>query len=92
MTIPVRVYLRPPERMEGYYGYFLMDNDMERAVIGLRNNLERGQLIETFCEEWAHARCAHLIDTEDNDDDTDHHPSFWSEYGRITKASRGIAW
>jgi hypothetical protein len=78
--------------MDGAYGYCNLDDDHERATIWLVNTMDRGQLVETFCEEWAHLRCANLVDTEDHADDTDHHPSFWAEYGRITLASRGIAW
>jgi hypothetical protein len=92
ILFPVRVYLRPAARLPEMLGYFLLDDDMERGVIVLRDSLDRSGLIETFTEEWAHARCAHLIDLEDDDEDTDHHQTFWSEFGRITKAAREMDW
>lgn len=92
VLFPVRVYLRPKTTMGDMLGYFLMDEDCERGTIGILDSLNRGEIIDTFLEEWAHARCAHLLDTEDHDDDPDHHPTFWSEYGRLVKAGRGVAW
>lgn len=89
---PVRVYLRPKERMNEMLGYFCMDDDCERGTIGILDSLNHGEIIDTFMEEWAHARCAHLLDTEDSDDDPDHHPTFWSEYGRLVKAGRLMVW
>lgn len=92
VMFPVRVYLRPREQMGDHLGYFLLDEDSERGVIALLDSQDHNSLIDTFCEEWAHARTAYLNDEEDDDDDPWHHPSFWSEYGRLVKASRQIAW
>jgi hypothetical protein len=96
VLFPVRVYMRRRDQMVtddgGMLGYFTMDDDCERGCIGVVDTLNHGEMIDTFCEEWAHARCAHLLDTEDNDEDTDHHQTFWAEYGRIVKASRGMEW
>jgi len=88
VTFPVRVYLRPRTRMPEHHGYFLMADDMERAIICLSDSLDHDALIETFAEEWAHARTVWLNDEEDCDEDPWHHPTFWAEYGRITKAAR----
>jgi hypothetical protein len=49
-------------------------------------------LIETYLEEYAHARTTYLVDTNDNDEDPHHHPSFWAEYGRLVKSAREIEW
>lgn len=89
---PVRVYLRPTNRMSGHLGFFIYDDDSERGVISILNTQDRVGIIDTFVEEWAHARTVNLIDTEDNQDDPYHHPSFWSEYGRIQQAARERAW
>lgn len=92
LTFPVRVYLRPSPKMEGHLGFFIYDDDRDRGVIALCESQGREGLIDTFLEEYAHARCSYLIDTEDNDEDPHHHPSFWAEYGRIVKASREVEW
>lgn len=92
LTFPVRVYLRPNHRMESHLGWFLFDEENERGVIAISDGQDRTGLIDTFVEEWAHARTAHLEDTEDNEEDPYHHPSFWSEYGRIQKAAREVVW
>jgi hypothetical protein len=89
---PVRVYLRPTSQMENHLGYFLYDEDNERGLIAIDASLQRNEMIDTFMEEWAHARTSHLVDTEETSDDPWHHPSFWSEYGRLVKACRERAW
>jgi len=78
--------------MSGHLGYFVMDDEEERGVIVLQKDLGREVLIDTFIEEWAHARTAFLADEEDHSEDPWHHPSFWAEYGRIVKAARDVAW
>lgn len=88
LTFPVRVYLRPTTRMEGHLGYFTMGEDADSGIICLRDTLDHDALIETFVEEWAHARTAWLNDEEDHDEDPWHHATFWAEYGRIVKAAR----
>ncbi len=92
ITYPIRVYLRPPAKMSGHLGFFQFDDDEERGVISILDTQDRVGLIDTFVEEWAHARTVYLIDTEDHDEDPYHHPSFWSEYGRIQQAARQRAW
>lgn len=92
LTFPVRVYLRPAARMSGHLGYFAMADDADRGVICLLESMDRDALIETFCEEWAHARTAWLNDEEETDDDPWHHATFWAEYGRIVNAARGQTW
>ena len=92
VTYPVRVYLRPATRMRDHLGFFMFDDDEERGTISILNTQDRVGIIDTFVEEWAHARTVYLIDTEDNDDDPYHHPSFWSEYGRIQQAARERSW
>lgn len=92
LTFPVRVYLRPAERMSGHLGYFAMDEDEERGVIAIRDGQERSSLVETFVEEWAHARTIWLCDSEDNNEDPWHHPAFWAEFGRIVQAAREREW
>jgi hypothetical protein len=92
ITYPIRVYLRPPARMQNHLGFFTFDDDEERGVISILETQDRVGLIDTFVEEWAHARTVYLIDTEDNDEDPYHHPSFWSEYGRIQQAARQQEW
>jgi hypothetical protein len=92
-TFPVRVCVRPAKKMPDTLGYFLLNDDADRGVIALRDSLDRDALVETFAEEWAHARTAFLCDEEDLDtDDPFHHPSFWAEYGRIVKACRERTW
>lgn len=78
--------------MGDHMGYMAMDEDDERAVIVIDAGLDMENLIATFLEEWAHARTAHLTDETEDSDDPWHHPSFWAEYGRLTKASRSVAW
>jgi protein-tyrosine-phosphatase len=79
--------------MPDLLGYFLLNDDADRGVIALRDSLDRDALVETFAEEWAHARTAFLCDEEELDtDDPYHHPSFWAEYGRIVKAVRERPW
>lgn len=92
VTYPIRVYLRPAAKMENHLGFFTFDDDEERGVISILETQDRVGLIDTFVEEWAHARTVYLIDTEDHDEDPFHHPSFWSEYGRIQQAARQRAW
>lgn len=92
LTFPVRVYLRPKEQMDGHLGYFDFCDDKERGIICLCNTESREVLIDTFLEEWAHARTSFLIDTEDHSDDPWHHPGFWAEYGRLQLASREMEW
>lgn len=88
---PVRVYLRNKVRMKGNLGLFEFDYDAERGVISIQEGQDHAGTIDTFIEEWAHARTASLIDTRDTDDPW-HHPTFWSEYGRIQQAARERAW
>jgi hypothetical protein len=88
VPFPVRVYLTPAHRMDNLLGYFmLVGDDEDRGVIRLLDSQDRTGLIDTFVEEWAHARTILLIDTEERDDQY-HHPTFWSEYGRIQQAAR----
>jgi len=91
LMFPIRVVLRTGRQMGANLGTFSM-GDEDTGIIRLLNTQDRDTLIDTFVEEWAHARCAYLVDMEDNGDDPDHHPSFWSEYGRIQRAAREIAW
>ena len=92
LPYPVRVYLRPSAKMGDHLGFFVFDDDEERGTISILDTQDRVGLIDTFVEEWAHARTVYLIDTEDNQDDPYHHPSFWAEYGRIQQAAREQAW
>ena len=95
MSFPVRVYLRSAIRDEGkndLLGYFLLNDEEDRGVIAISDAQDLTAMVDTFCEEWAHARTAYLIDTHDDDDDPDHHASFWAEYGRIQKAARERQW
>lgn len=92
LTFPCRVYLRPVAKMQSHLGYFEYDDDNDRGIICLLDTQGRDGMIDTFLEEYAHARCSHLIDMEDNDEDPHHHPSFWAEYGRLVKASREVEW
>ena len=92
VAYPIRVYLKPRERMQGHLGFFEYDDDTDRGTISILESQDHTGLIDTFVEEWAHARTAFLIDTEDLKDDPYHHPTFWSEYGRIQQAVRLIEW
>jgi len=95
VSFPVRVYLRSAIKDEGkndLLGYFLLNDEEDRGVIAVSDQQDLTAMVDTFCEEWAHARTAYLIDTQDNDSDPDHHASFWSEYGRIQKAARERQW
>jgi hypothetical protein len=92
VMFPVRVYLRDRGQMADHMGYMEWNDEKERAVIVLDAALDAENLIATFVEEWAHARTAHLTDEQEDADDPWHHPSFWAEYGRITKASREVDW
>lgn len=92
VAYPIRVYLRPQRRMQDNLGYFEYDDESDRGLIAICDTLERSALIETFLEEYAHARTTYLVDTEDHAEDPHHHPSFWAEYGRLVKAAREIAW
>jgi hypothetical protein len=88
----IRVYLRPSNKMDGMLGYWLFNAEDERGIIALLNTQDKETLIDSFIEEWAHARCNYLLDMEDNDADPHHHSSFWGEYGRIQRAAREITW
>jgi hypothetical protein len=92
LLYPVRVILRPPKAMGDMLGFWAFDADDERGVISLLNTQDKESLIDTFVEEWSHARCTYLVDMEDHSEDPNHHPSFWAEYGRIQSAIREIAW
>jgi hypothetical protein len=93
VQFPVRVCVRPAAQMPEHLGFFLLNDDADRGLIALRDSLDRDALVETFAEEWAHARTAFLCDEEEIDtDDPYHHASFWAEFGRITKAVRERTW
>jgi hypothetical protein len=92
VPFPVRVYLRPASQMRDHLGYFLWNEDGERGLIAILDTQDRAGVIDTFCEEWAHARTIHLCDMEDDSEDPWHHPTFWSEYGRIQQAARTQVW
>lgn len=92
LQFPVRIYLRPSSRMGDDLGYFVMDDDLERGTISIREDLNQYLLLDTLCEEWSHGRVVWLNDEEDTSDDPYHHPTFWAEYGRIQHASRGVEW
>lgn len=92
VIFPIRVYLRPWAKMQGHLGFFEYDDDTDRGVIAIADTVDREGLIDTFIEEWAHARTTYLIDTEDNSDDPWHHAGFWAEYGRLQCAAREITW
>lgn len=89
LTHPCRVCLR--ENCDGgYLGYYLYNEALNTGLIVIRATTNVDQLIDTFSEEWAHARCVHL---EDHTADDPHHtPTFWSEYGRIAHATRQQEW
>jgi hypothetical protein len=89
LTHRVRVYLRQ-NCPDDHLGYYLYDDKKDTGVIVVRATTNRDQLIDTFVEEWAHARTVHLEDPEA--DDPYHTATFWSEYGRIAHASRQQAW
>jgi len=92
LTYPIRVYLKPAAKMQGHLGFFEYDDDTDRGTISILESQDQVGLIDTFVEEWAHARTTYLVDTEEIADDPYHHPSFWSEYGRIQQAVRSIEW
>lgn len=93
LMFPCKVSVRQAAKMPDHLGYFLLNDDADRGVIALRDSLDRDALVETFAEEWAHARTAFLCDEEELElDDPYHHPSFWAEYGRIVKAIRERSW
>lgn len=93
LMFPCKVCVRSAATMPDHLGYFLLNEDADHGVIALRDSLDRDALVETFMEEWAHARTAFLCDEEELDsDDPYHHPSFWAEYGRIVKACRERSW
>jgi hypothetical protein len=91
IPFPVRCYLRANQYMEDNLGSFEFDDEEERGIISVLISQDRVGIIDTFVEEWAHARTVYLIDTEETDDPY-HHPSFWSEYGRIQQAARQRSW
>jgi hypothetical protein len=78
--------------MANTLGTFEYDADEDRGIISLLDSQGKDNLIDTFCEEWAHARCNWLLDLEEASADPHHHPTFWAEYGRIQQAVREIAW
>ena len=86
----VRIALVPskvlPDRLGEWYTL-----DDTTGVIRIRKDLAEDVLIETLFEEWAHARLEGLED-RDGRDDPHHHPTFWSEYGRICQAYRTTNW
>lgn len=88
MPFPLRYYLRSPDRLPDMHGYFDFDEDEQRGRIVLANTSSLDVLVDTLCEELAHARTAHLCDGEEDP----HHPTFWAEYGRIVNAARERAW
>lgn len=88
VPFPLRYYLRAPSRLPGMHGYFTYDDDSERGVIVIAKNDTPDVIIDTLCEELAHARTVHLC-TEDEDP---HTSSFWAEYGRIVMAVRERQW
>ncbi len=89
VPFPVRVYLRPRRLMEQCHGYWKWSETTRGGVIAICDDLTRQELIDTFLEEYAHARTAVLYEEGDeDDDDPGHHATFWSELGRITKRWR----
>lgn len=92
LTFPVRVYLRPANKMRDHLGYFEYDDDKDTGIIAIADSVDRESLIDTFIEEWGHARTTYLIDMEDHSDDPWHHAGFWAEYGRLQCAAREVTW
>lgn len=92
LPFPVRCYLRPPAQMDNHLGFFDYDHDEDRGMIALCDAQGRECMIDTFLEEYAHARCWFLVDTEDTDEDPHHHATFWSEYGRLINAAKEVQW
>jgi len=92
MQFPVRIYLRSSKHMPEAYGYFSLNDDLESGTISVRDDLDHDSLLDTLCEEWAHGRVVWLNDEEDLSEDPYHHPTFWSEYGRIQHACRSVEW
>ncbi len=88
VRFPVRCYLRSPALLPGMLGYFDYDEDEDRGKICVADNLELDAMLDTCCEEWAHARTNDLC----SDDEDPHHNTFWAEYGRIVMAARGVEW
>ena len=88
VPFPVRFYIRHQSRLPGMHGYFQFDEFEDRGVIVIASNCTVEGMLDTLCEEWAHARTAYLC-TEDEDP---HTSSFWSEYGRIVSACRKEQW
>lgn len=92
LTFPCRVYVRPWAKMDNHLGFFVYDDDTDRGVIAIADTVDRESLIDTFIEEWAHARTTYLIDMDDNSEDPWHHAGFWAEYGRLQCAQREVEW
>jgi hypothetical protein len=88
----VRVYVRSRDHMGDMDGYWTLSEDEDSGIIAISEDLNKGEVVATFLEEWAHARTALLIDEEDDADDPHHHATFWSELGRITVAAREKKW
>ena len=87
LQFPVRCYVRPAEKMDNAEGLFEIDDDELRGVITISDShRSRGELIETFIEEWAHARTIFLVDRTTQE--TIHDPTFWAEKGKISDAIR----
>jgi len=82
--------------MKDYLGYFRLHGSSDFAIIAVSDSLDKTALIDTLCEEWAHARTAHLQDrgtlclSAGAAEDPHHHPTFWAEYGRIQLACRSV--
>lgn len=88
VPFPLRYYLRPTGRLPGLHGYFQFDEDEIRGLIVIAESSHPEVILDTLCEELAHARTAYLC-TEDEDP---HTASFWSEYGRIVMSARECQW
>ena len=88
VNFPVRYYIRPQSKLPGLHGYFEFNEDDERGVIVISSSCSAELMLDTLCEELAHARTAYLC-TEDEDP---HTASFWAEYGRIVCAARREQW
>ena len=96
---PVRVYVRPSKVMGDYLGYFRLHGTTHAAIIAVSDATDKTTLLDTLCEEWAHARTYNLgtpavdrlipkhLPTQTGED-PHHHPTFWAEYGRIQTACR----